>query len=182
VVKYGFIYDAAFLQWLEANLDALLTRDAAAQAYAIKRSCAIKAEIVCQDERESGIRAWLNLGHTFGHAIETGLGYGEWLHGEAVAAGMVAAAELSRLQGHLGSADVARVRRLIRRAGLPTVSPQLGRERYFELMRIDKKAEDGAIRYVLLKRLGEAYVSAVPDQQVVPALEAACADVACDAA
>jgi 3-dehydroquinate synthase len=178
VVKYGFIYDYAFLEWLEAHMDALLARDPAALTHAIKRSCEIKAEIVAQDERETGIRAWLNLGHTFGHAIEAGLGYGEWLHGEAVAAGMVTAAELSRLQGHLSVADVARVRRLIKRAGLPTVSPQLGQQRYFELMRIDKKAEDGAIRYVLLKRLGEAYVAAVPDQQVVPALEATYADAA----
>ena len=173
VVKYGFIYDYAFLEWLEANMDALLARDPAALARAIYRSCEIKAEIVGQDERETGIRAWLNLGHTFGHAIETGLGYGQWLHGEAVAAGMVTAAELSRLQGHLSAADVARVRRLIARAGLPTVSPRLGQERYFELMRIDKKVEGGAIRYVLLKRLGEAYVAAVPDEQVVPALDAA---------
>jgi 3-dehydroquinate synthase len=178
VVKYGFIYDVVFLQWLEANMDALLARDGAALIHAIRRSCEIKAEIVGQDERESGIRAWLNLGHTFGHAIETGLGYGKWLHGEAVAAGMVAAAELSRLQGHLDRTDVARVRRLIGRAGLPTVSPDIGRQRYFDLMRIDKKAEDGAIRYVLLKRLGEAFVAPVPDEQVVPALEAACADAA----
>ena len=178
VVKYGFIYDYAFLEWLEVNMDALLVRDVAALARAIYRSCEIKAEIVGQDERETGIRAWLNLGHTFGHAIETGLGYGQWLHGEAVAAGMVTAAELSRLQGHLSAADVARVRRLIERAGLPTVSPRLGQERYFELMRIDKKAEGGAIRYVLLKRLGEAYVAAVPDEQVVPALDAAYADAA----
>jgi 3-dehydroquinate synthase len=178
VIKYGFIYDYAFLEWLEANLDALLARDAAALAHAIRRSCEIKAEIVAQDERETGIRAWLNLGHTFGHAIEAGLGYGQWLHGEAVAAGMVTAAELSRLLGDLSVADVARVRHLIKRAGLPTVSPDLGQARYFDLMRIDKKAEDGAIRYVLLKRLGEAYVAAVPDEQVAPALEAAFADAA----
>lgn len=178
VIKYGFIYDYAFLEWLEANMDALLARDAAALAHAIRRSCEIKAEIVAQDERETGIRAWLNLGHTFGHAIEAGLGYGEWLHGEAVAAGMVTAAELSRLLGDLSAADVARVRHLIKRAGLPTVSPDLGQARYFELMRIDKKAEAGAIRYVLLKRLGEAYVAPVPDEQVAPALVAAFADAA----
>jgi 3-dehydroquinate synthase len=178
VIKYGFIYDYAFLEWLEANMDALLARDAAALAHAIRRSCEIKAEIVAQDERETGIRAWLNLGHTFGHAIEAGLGYGEWLHGEAVAAGMVTAAELSRLLGDLSTADVARVRHLIKRAGLPTVSPDLGQARYFELMRIDKKAEGGSIRYVLLKRLGEAYVAPVPDEQVAPALAAAFADAA----
>jgi 3-dehydroquinate synthase len=178
VIKYGFIYDYAFLEWLEANMDALLARDAAALAHAIRRSCEIKAEIVAQDERETGIRAWLNLGHTFGHAIEAGLGYGEWLHGEAVAAGMVTAAELSRLLGDLSAADVARVRHLIKRAGLPTVSPDLGQARYFDLMRIDKKAESGSIRYVLLKRLGEAYVAPVPDEQVAPALAAAFADAA----
>jgi 3-dehydroquinate synthase len=178
VVKYGFIHDLDFLRWLEQNMDALLARDSGALTHAIKRSCEIKAEIVAADERETGIRAWLNLGHTFGHAIEAGLGYGTWLHGEAVAAGMVAAAELSRLQGLLRQDEVARIRQLIGRAGLPTAAPRLGHERYLELMRIDKKAEDGAIRYVLLKGLGQAQVIAVPDAQVTAALEAACANAA----
>lgn len=177
VVKYGFIYDADFLAWLEVNLDALLRRESAALAHAIHRSCEIKAEIVVQDERETGIRAWLNLGHTFGHAIEAGLGYGAWLHGEAVAAGMVMAADLSCRLGHLGRADLERLRTLIARAGLPIEGPALPLERYFELMRIDKKAEAGMIRYVLLKRLGEAFVAAVDDKLVAPTL-AQCARTA----
>ena len=166
VVKYGFIFDTAFLDWLEANLGALLRRDSGALAYAIRRSCEIKAEIVIQDEREAGNRAWLNLGHTFGHAIEAGLGYGTWLHGEAVAAGMVIAADLSCRLGHIPSTDVDRVRKLIERAGLPAKGPALGTARYLELMRIDKKAEGGAIRYVLLKSLGEAFVAPVADEIV----------------
>ena len=170
VVKYGFIYDAEFLAWLECNLEALLRREAAALAHAIRRSCEIKAEIVVQDERETGIRAWLNLGHTFGHAIEAGLGYGAWLHGEAVAAGMVMAADLSHRLGQLTRADLERVRTLIARAGLPVEGPALPAARYFELMRIDKKAEAGAIRYVLLKRLGEAFVAPVADESVASTL------------
>jgi len=171
VVKYGFIYDTAFLAWLETHLDALMCRDPAALAHAIRRSCEIKAEIVAQDERETGMRAWLNLGHTFGHAIEAGLGYGQWLHGEAVAAGMVLAAELSVRLGFLGSADARRVRDMVARAGLPTRAPQLGASRYLELMRVDKKAQSGAIRYVLLKRLGEACLEAVPDDTVIALLD-----------
>ena len=170
VAKYGFIYDVGFLAWLEDNLDALLRRDSAALAYAIRRSCEIKAEIVVQDERETGIRAWLNLGHTFGHAIEAGLGYGTWLHGEAVAAGMVMAADLSFRLGHLARGDLERVRTLIARAGLPVEGPGLPAARYFELMRIDKKAEAGTIRYVQLKRLGEAFVAPVADDQVAQTL------------
>ena len=166
VVKYGFIYDMDFLVWLETNLAGLLRRDGVALAYAIRRSCEIKAEIVIQDEREAGNRAWLNLGHTFGHAIEAGLGFGTWLHGEAVAAGMVIAADLSCRLGHISPTDVARVRSLVGRAGLPVVGPDLGIARYLELMRIDKKAEGGAIRYVLLKGLGEAFVAPVADDMV----------------
>ena len=166
IVKYGFIYDPQFLAWLETNLDGLLRRDPVALKHAIRRSCEIKAEIVVQDERETGMRAWLNLGHTFGHAIEAGLGYGKWLHGEAVAAGMVMAAELSARLGQLSAVEVARVRDLLLRASLPVVAPDLGVARYLELMRVDKKAESGAIRYVLLKRLGEAYVAPVADATV----------------
>lgn len=176
VIKYGFIYDAAFLSWLEQHLDRLLARDASTLTYAIQRSCEIKATIVAQDERETGIRAWLNLGHTFGHAIESGMGYGVWLHGEAVATGMVLAADLSHRLGHLDQASAARVRQLIDKAGLPTSAPRLGTaadaRRYLDLMRVDKKAEGGAIRYVLLKRLGEAFVAAVPDGEVAPVIEA----------
>jgi 3-dehydroquinate synthase len=171
VLKYGFIYDTGFLEWLELSLEALLRRDPAALAQAIRRSCEIKAEIVGQDERETGIRAWLNLGHTFGHAIEAGLGYGTWLHGEAVAAGMVMAADLSARLGHLTRTDVERVSTLIARAGLPVTGPALGAARYFELMRVDKKADAGAIRYVLLKRMGEAFVAPVADELVTPCLQ-----------
>jgi 3-dehydroquinate synthase len=171
VIKYGFIYDAGFLDWLEADLARLLARDAEALIYAIRRSCEIKAEIVAQDERETGIRAWLNLGHTFGHAIEAGMGYGAWLHGEAVATGMVMAAALSAALGHITAGDAARVSALVSRIGLPLRAPALGAQRYLELMRVDKKADAGAIRYVLLKSLGEAFVTAVPDRQVIPVLE-----------
>jgi 3-dehydroquinate synthase len=170
IIKYGFIYDTNFLNWLEANLERLLARDAEALTHAIRRSCEIKAEIVGQDEHEHGIRAWLNLGHTFGHAIETGMGYGTWLHGEAVATGMVIAADLSRRLGYLPDAGAHRVRDLVARAGLPVAAPDLGTTRYLDLMRNDKKADAGAIRYVLLKRLGEAFVATVPDDQVIPAL------------
>ena len=170
VVKYGFIHDLRFLAWLEDKLDALLARDRDALAHAIRRSCEIKAGIVSEDERESGVRAWLNFGHTFGHAIEAGLGYGQWLHGEAVAAGMVIAADLSASLGHLPMVDAARVRALILRAGLPVAGPNLGAARYLELMRTDKKADRGAIRYVLLKRLGEAFVAPVADDIVAEAL------------
>ena len=173
VIKYGFIYDEVFLVWLEDNLDQLLARNADALTHAIRRSCEIKAEIVTQDERETGIRAWLNLGHTFGHAIEAGMGYGAWLHGEAVATGMVIAADLSQRLGHINAADAERVRHLVQRAGLPVKAPDLGTARYLDLMRHDKKADAGAIRYVLLKRLGEAFVTAVPDEQVIPVLAAA---------
>lgn len=172
VIKYGFIYDAEFLDWLDANLEHLLARDANALAHAVRRSCEIKAEIVAQDEREKGMRAWLNLGHTFGHAIEAGVGYGAWLHGEAVATGMVIAASLSASLGHISTADAERVRTLVRRAGLPVTAPALGIDRYLELMRVDKKAEAGEIRYVLLKALGEAFVAAIPDRRVMPVLAA----------
>jgi 3-dehydroquinate synthase len=171
VIKYGFIYDLAFLEWLEANLDALMRRDPVALTHAIRRSCEIKSEIVVQDERETGMRAWLNLGHTFGHAIEAGLGYGQWLHGEAVAAGMVLAAELSARLGFLASTDAKRIRDLVIQAGLPARAPDLGSARYLELMHVDKKAQGGAIRYVLLKRLGEACVEPVPDDTVRALLE-----------
>jgi 3-dehydroquinate synthase len=159
VIKYGLIWDADFLAWLEANMDRLRTLDAAAITHAIYRSCEIKAQVVGQDEREGGIRAILNLGHTFGHAIETGMGYGNWLHGEAVAAGMVMAAQTSQRMGWLSEADVARTRALIRAAGLPDVAPDLGADTYLEYMGHDKKVEGGKMRFVLLKRLGEAVIT-----------------------
>ena len=160
VVKYGAIRDGAFLGWLEANMDKLMRREAEALTYAIERSCAIKAEIVAGDERETGERALLNFGHTFGHAIETALGYGEWLHGEAVAAGMVLAARLSVELGLLGNAEAGRIETLLARAGLPVRAPSLGVERYLELMGHDKKVQAGRIRFILLRGIGDAFVTA----------------------
>jgi 3-dehydroquinate synthase len=159
VIKYGLIRDAEFFAWLEANIEALRALEPAAVSRAIYRSCEIKAQVVAADERESGIRALLNLGHTFGHAIEAGMGYGVWLHGEAVGAGMVMAAELSRRMGLISEADVERSRALVRRAGLPDTAPDLGVEKYFECMSVDKKVEAGKIRFVLLRRIGEAFVT-----------------------
>ncbi len=160
VIKYGLIRDPEFFAWLEANLDKLLARDPEALAYAIHRSCWNKAEVVAADERESGVRATLNLGHSFGHAIETGMGYGNWLHGEAIAVGMVMASDLSRRLKWLSAADVARVEKLIRRARLPVRAPgTLSAARFLELMAVDKKVLDGRLRLVLLKRLGEAVVT-----------------------
>jgi len=160
VIKYGLIRDPEFFSWLEVNLDKLLARDPEALAYAIHRSCLNKAEVVAADERESGVRATLNLGHSFGHAIETGMGYGNWLHGESIAAGMVMASDLSRRLKWLSAADVARVEKLIRRARLPVRAPgTLSAARFLELMAVDKKVLDGRLRLVLLKRLGEAVVT-----------------------
>jgi 3-dehydroquinate synthase len=180
VIKYGLIRDLPFLTWLESNLDALLVRDGGALAYAIERSCANKAEVVAADERETakdGGRALLNLGHTFGHAIETGVGYGEWLHGEAVAAGMVMAAELSRRLGWLTAADLDRVVRLLDRAGLPVRGPRLGADRYLDLMGHDKKVLAGQLRLVLLRRLGEAMTFAdAPKAEIRAAIEHCCGD------
>ncbi len=160
VIKYGLIRDAAFFAWLESNLDALLARNPDVLAYAIERSCRNKAEVVVADERESGQRALLNFGHTFGHAIETGMGYGAWLHGEAVATGMCMAAHLSQRLGWIGSADVARIDTLIARAQLPTQPPaELDTARFLDLMAVDKKVKDGRVRLVLLKGIGESLVS-----------------------
>jgi 3-dehydroquinate synthase len=155
VIKYGAVADDAFLTWIEHSLDALLGRDAEALTEAISRSCQIKASIVAADERESGPRVVLNFGHTFGHAIETGMGYGQWLHGEAVGCGMLMAAEASRLAGLIEVQQVQRIAELVRRAGLPTRAPRLGADRYLELMRGDKKARNGEIRLVLLTGPGQ---------------------------
>jgi 3-dehydroquinate synthase len=174
IIKYGLIWDVEFLAWLEASMDKLRALDAAAIAYAIYRSCEIKAQVVSQDEREGGIRAILNLGHTFGHAIETGMGYGNWLHGEAVGAGMAMAAEASRRMGWLGDADVARSRALIRAAGLPDVAPDLGADTWLDYMGHDKKVESGKLRFVLLKRLGEAVVTGEMPEATLRATLAAC--------
>jgi len=159
VVKYGLVADAAFLDWIEANLEALLRLDAGALSHAIRRSCEIKAEIVAEDEHEHGRRALLNLGHTFGHAIETATGYGEWLHGEAVAAGMLMAADLSCRLGWLATADVERVRALLARAGLPATPPPIGAARGLELMGMDKKVLAGRIRLVLMRGLGRGVIA-----------------------
>ncbi len=160
VIKYGLIRDAAFFAWLEANIDALLARNPEALAYAIERSCRDKAAVVVADERESGQRALLNFGHTFGHAIETGMGYGAWLHGEAVATGMCMAARLSQRLGGIGSFDVERIEMLIARARLPTLPPpQLDAARFLDLMAVDKKVKDGRVRLVLLKGIGASVVS-----------------------
>ncbi|MEP6874192.1 MAG: 3-dehydroquinate synthase [Burkholderiales bacterium] len=172
VIKYGPIADAAFLDWIEANLDALMARDKAALAHAIKRSCEIKAWVVGQDEREAGLREILNFGHTFGHAIETGLGHGAWLHGEAVGCGMVMGAELSARLGLIDAAYAQRIQRVVARAGLPVIGPRLGVTRYLELMRHDKKARAGAIRFVVIESPGRACVRAADDALVAEVLDA----------
>ncbi len=159
VIKYGLIRDLDFFLWLEDHLEGVL-RDADALATAIERSCRNKAQVVASDERETGVRALLNLGHTFGHAIETGVGYGEWLHGEAVAAGMCLAADLSARRGWLAPTDRERVRALVARAGLPTHPPaSLGVDRFLDLMAVDKKVRGGRLRLVLLRDIGEAVLT-----------------------
>jgi 3-dehydroquinate synthase len=173
VIKYGLVFDDAFTAWLEDHVEALLARDAAALTHAIRRSCELKAAVVAMDEREHGPRALLNLGHTFGHAIEAGAGYGEWLHGEAVAAGMVLAAELSQRLGWLAATDVARVRALLGRAGLPADPPRLGAARTRALMGMDKKVKEGRLRLVLLERMGRGVVTADFPQEELDALVAA---------
>ena len=165
VIKYGLIMDLPFLGWLEANIGKLNERDPAALAYAVTRSCENKAAVVAADERETGERALLNLGHTFGHAIEAGLGFGTWLHGEAVAAGTMLAARLSERMGLLTEADVRRMADLFVRAGLPVEAPSLGQDRYLELMGHDKKVENGKLRLVLLQSLGKAYMTSDFDLQ-----------------
>ena len=179
VIKYGPIHDMAFFDWIESNIDTLRACEPAALAHAVERSCQIKAEVVGQDERESGLRAILNFGHTFGHAIEAGLGYGAWLHGEAVGAGMVMAAELSRELGLVDAAFVRRLTSLIERAGLPTRGAVLDAQdnagRYLQLMRVDKKAERGEIRFVLIDGPGRAAVRAAPDALVRQVIDRCCA-------
>ncbi len=176
IIKYGLIRDADFLRWLEANIEALLAREQAALTHAIERSCRNKAEVVEADETEQGERALLNLGHTFGHAIEAGLGYGTWLHGEAVAAGTVMAADLSQRLGWISGDDAQRIVRLLRRAGLPVAGPRLGAARYLELMRHDKKVADGQVRLVLLKGIGRAVVSAAASDAEIRATIDDCCD------
>jgi 3-dehydroquinate synthase len=173
VIKYGLICDAGFFAWLEQNIDALLTRDAAALQRAIYRSCEIKAGIVGRDEREQGDRALLNFGHTFGHAIESATGYVDWLHGEAVATGMLIAADMSARLQHLAAADVERIRRLLLRAGLPVAAPQIGADSALGYMRIDKKVKAGRVRLVLLERIGHAVLTgSYPDAALDATLRA----------
>ena len=160
VIKYGIIGDAPFFDWLEANVERLRAHDAEALDHAVYESCRNKAQVVAQDEKETGVRALLNLGHTFGHAIEAGLGFGTWLHGEAVAAGTLMAADLSHRLGYIDVAAVQRMRTLFERAGCPVTPPDLGVERYLTLMGSDKKVEAGRIRFVLIRRIGEAFVTA----------------------
>jgi 3-dehydroquinate synthase len=178
VIKYGPIADMQLMAWLEQNMDALRARDVAALAHAVKRSCEIKADVVGQDEREAGLRAILNFGHTFGHAIEAGLGFGEWLHGEAVGCGMVMAATLSCRLGLVDAAFVARLKTLIERAGLPVVGPRIDAKdnagRYLELMRLDKKAESGEIKFVVIEAPGRAGVRGAPDELVREVIDACC--------
>ena len=174
VIKYGAIRDLQFFAWIETNMPALLVKDAAALTHAIRRSCAIKAGIVAADEREAGERALLNFGHTFGHAIEAAQGYGEWLHGEAVAAGMVCAARLSERVCGFDPVETQRLAKLIAAAGLPTMPPPINADRWLDLMRRDKKVERGAMRFVVLDRLGHASVrDDVPASDVAASVAAA---------
>ncbi len=179
IIKYGPIADMAFMDWLEGSIEALRARDPAALAHAVRRSCEIKAQVVGLDERESGLRAILNFGHTFGHAIEAGMGYGNWLHGEGVGAGMVMAAELSHRLGLVDAAFVQRLRALIVRAGLPVRGPVIDAEdnagRYLAWMRGDKKSEAGEIRFVLIDGPGRAVMRAAPDALVREVIDACCA-------
>ncbi len=178
VIKYGPIADLPFLSWLEANIDLLIQKDPVALSYAIEKSCEIKAYVVGQDEKESGLRAILNFGHTFGHAIEAGMGYGQWLHGEAVGAGMVMAAHLSKELGFIDQNYVNRLVHLIEKAGLPIVGPVLDAQdnagRYLELMRSDKKSEAGEIRFVLISGKGTAFMLPAPDDIVRKVIDRCC--------
>ena len=178
IIKYGPIADMVFFDWIDANLEALLARDPVALAHAIRRSCEIKAWVVGQDERETGLRAILNFGHTFGHAIESGLGYGKWLHGEGVGCGMVMAAQLSLRLGLVEAPFVARLTQLIQRSGLPTRAPRLATAdnagRYLELMRVDKKSEAGEIRFVVIDGPGKAAVRSAPESLVREVIDACC--------
>lgn len=175
VIKYGLIIDHEFFVWLENHMDDLLNRDQEALSYAIERSCQLKADVVAQDEKEGGIRAILNLGHTFGHAIEAGLGYGQWLHGEAVAAGMVMAAVLSQKLNWLSESDTERVIALLRRASLPVNAPkELSAEQFLAYMSVDKKVVDGRLRLVLLKSLGNAVIESGVSHQDIEATVQRC--------
>ncbi|MBI2382377.1 MAG: 3-dehydroquinate synthase [Gammaproteobacteria bacterium] len=175
IIKYGLIGDLPFFAWLESQMDALRAREPEALRQAIATSCRNKARIVAADEREEGVRAWLNLGHSFGHAIETGLGHGTWLHGEAVGCGLVLAARLARRQGELSEAELVRIQALMERAGLPTRPPtELSAERMLELMRVDKKNLHGALRLILPQGLGRVRIAeAVSEAEILAVLAGA---------
>jgi 3-dehydroquinate synthase len=170
VIKHGAIADPEFLSWIEKSQDALNNCDPVAMEFAVRRSCEIKSQVVAQDEKEGGIRAILNFGHTFGHAIEAGMGYGAWLHGQAVGCGMVMAADLSVRVGLLSNADASRLKKIIQALHLPTQPPKLGVDRFMELMSVDKKAEGGEVRYILLNGLGQAKIQKVDDDLVIQTL------------
>ena len=172
VIKHGAIIDEAFFTWIELNIEKLRAKDSEALAHAITRSCEIKADVVRQDEREGGLRAILNFGHTFGHAIESGLGYGKWLHGEAVGCGMVMAADLSCRMGYIDYVSKVRIQKLVEAAGLPVVAPDLGEERWLELMEVDKKNEGGKIKFILLKPLGAPHITTVPKETLLATIRA----------
>ncbi|NNJ91531.1 MAG: 3-dehydroquinate synthase [Gammaproteobacteria bacterium] len=171
VIKYGLINDPEFFEWLEDNMDHLMEKDPLTLSYAIERSCFDKAEVVAADERESGMRALLNLGHTFGHAIETGMGYGQWLHGEAVGAGMCMAASYSKKLGWMDQLEVKRVITLIKRAGLPICPPEdISVKQFLDLMAVDKKVKDGQLRLVLMKGIGKSLVTSEFDSKALEEL------------
>ncbi|WP_049723514.1 3-dehydroquinate synthase [Gilvimarinus polysaccharolyticus] len=175
VIKYGIICDYDFFVWLETNIDRLVAGDAEALTYCIERSCDNKARVVAQDEREGGVRAILNLGHTFGHAIETAQGYGNWLHGEAVGAGMVMALDLSWRMGLIDKSDLTRAVDLIKRANLPVAAPKdMTEAQFIELMSVDKKVQDGRLRLVLVQQLGQAFVTSEIDKSLLSQTISAC--------
>jgi 3-dehydroquinate synthase len=171
VVKHGAIADAEFLSWIESHISELNTCDLSAMEHAVLRSCEIKSAVVAADEKENGIRAHLNFGHTFGHAIEAGMGYGDWLHGEAVGCGMVIASELSMELGYITAQEVKRLTQIIAELHLPITPPIWSVNKYLDLMSHDKKAEQGSIKYVVLEKLGQANVQKVPNETIHTVLQ-----------
>lgn len=172
VIKHGAIADADFFSWIEKNIESLNACEPKAMEHAVQRSCEIKSQIVALDEKEGGVRATLNFGHTFGHAIEAGIGYGEWLHGEAVGCGMVLAADLSVRTGRLTKEDFQRIKNLVTALKLPSTPPKLGVSRYIDLMSVDKKAEGGEVRFILLDGIGRSTIKTVDEPLVIQTLEA----------
>ena len=173
VIKYGLIWDDTFFSWLEENMSKLVSRDLTVLNKAICRSCEIKAEIVAADEFESGVRSLLNLGHTFGHAIENAMGYGQWLHGEAVAAGTLVAAELSKRKGLIKETEIVRIKRLFQLADLPVSLPAISPNQYLDLMKLDKKVEGGKMRFILLNQIGKAAIfDNIPESLVIETMTA----------